>query len=184
MVARKFLALLLFYLVAHCGWAAEESSLVSRNPFGREPVSQTPPPPPPRPTPPAVQLASEYEWIGYYKLNDMERFSLRDRSTGNSIWLNLGETKEGLTVLSYDFSKREIQLRRGTTFGVIPLKSTDYSLGIPNSRNLNPSPAASNRDDPLVRALTPGTNPNQPNPPVRRRIIVPPRADPAQRTTE
>lgn len=45
---------------------------------------------------------SSIELTGIFSVNGKPRFSVRDSSTGRSIWIGLGETEEGLTIRSYD----------------------------------------------------------------------------------
>jgi len=63
---------------------------------------------------------SSIELTGIFSLNGKPKFSVRDTSSGRSLWIGLGETEEGLTIRSYDESKSSVVIEgRGGSRNVV-----------------------------------------------------------------
>ncbi len=158
--------------------AGNIETLVERNPFGKDPAPPPPPPPRPTQTAPAPQLAAQYEWIGFFESSGPPRFGFRDRATNRSFWVAGESTENGLTVVGFDIAKREVQIRQGTTYGVLGFKEANYAGGAPPPQRVpNPPPVNTVAPTPpgIEQAQTTESKPNV----VRRRIIVPRRTTPS-----
>lgn len=157
---------------------ADIETLVERNPFGEEPAPPPAPPPRTAPATPAPQLAAQYEWIGFFESAGTPRFGFRDRSSNRSFWIREGATENGLTVVGFNLARREVQVRQGTTYGVIGFKEANYASGPPPPQRVPGTPGNATQTTPTPPGITQNTQ-QEPRPNVvRRRIIVPRRNAP------
>jgi hypothetical protein len=103
----KTLTVLLCVLLYLCtgteGVAA--ASLINRSPFlppGSKKL-QTP-----KPKTNIPQLSAEFEFLGVMHIGDLHHFNLRDKRSGESLWLQPGEVHNGFRIQSYNTEQKEI----------------------------------------------------------------------------
>jgi len=141
--------------------------LTSRSPF----LPPDLPPPSTRPAPEEVSaLDGAYEFRGYYAVNGDVRVVIKEPRSPNGTWLSLNETRDGITLVSFDPRARRIVLESaGDTVRLELVTLTGNSDPIPVSGQ--PSVEAARRAAQVAGGAVAGGGNETAS--VRRRVIPP-----------
>jgi hypothetical protein len=130
-IAASILTVLAASSIAHAG----VESLRERSPFV-----------PPTATQQAdanANALSAFELTGILSVGGKPQFSVRDTSTNRGFWLGLGETQEGLTVLSYDEASSSVVLEGRSARRTIVIREARVATAPPRPPVINvPPPSA------------------------------------------
>lgn len=150
------------------------NDLVQHSPFlppGWGVKKEAPPAPPPMVAPPVV--ANQLEFKGVLDLGGVTRFSVFDKRTGKSQWLELNQMHGDMQVVRYDERKNSIMVRSGGRTEEIAMKKAD-GKSMPIAGAVAPSVTRPTAGQYTPQMQPGNANQRRPGPVVPRRRIIRP----------